>query len=292
MSDRWLPDLPANLLLGTSSFSWPDWNGVFYPAGLPAAERLGYYARHFPAVEVDTTFYRMPTRSMLGNWVRCTPDTFRIALKVPQEITHEAQLADCRPATAEFLDLTASLGPRRGPLVLQFPYVAKGADADEYRTGDRFHERLSAWLDDWSGAADWVVEIRNQTWLGRRLFALLREHGVPLALTAYTTMPSLARMQRDEVDPLTGPFAYVRFLGDRKSIDRTIDRLLEAGAKTARFDALVEDKEPELRSWVGALLPVITRMRTWAFFNNHYAGFGPGSAQQFARLWREIHGLD
>jgi len=292
MSDRWLPDLPDNLILGTSSFSWPDWNGVFYPKDLPAAERLGFYARHFPAVEVDTTFYRMPTRSMLGNWVRRTPETFRMALKVPREITHDAQLDDCRAATAEFLDVTAILGPRRGPLLLQFPYVAKGQDEEEYRTGDRFYERLSGWLDDWSGAADWVVEIRNQTWLNRRLLALLRNHGVPLALTAYYTMPSLAGMQRDELDPLTGPLAYVRFLGNRRAIDRKIDDLIESGQKTQRFDALVEDKERELRSWVDALLPVITRMRTWAFFNNHYAGFGPGSARLFARLWREIHELD
>ncbi len=292
MAERWLPDLPGNLVLGTSSFSWDDWDGVFYPAGLPAAERIGWYAREFPAVEVDATFYRMPTRKMVSSWALKTPETFTFALKVPQSITHEAGLEGTEAAVAELLDVTSLLGPRRGPLLLQFPYVAKGQDAAEYETGSRFLHRLAEWLDRWAGAADWVVEVRNATWLGPKLLELLRRHRVPLALTAYYTMPSLTRLQRRELDVLTGDFAYVRFLGDRRRIDERIDALLATGDKQHRFDSLIWDREAELREWAAALLPVVVRMRTWCFSNNHYAGFGPGTARQFARLWREVHDLE
>lgn len=291
MRSDWLCDLPANLLVGTSSFSSDDWSGVFYPVDLPAGERIGYYSTQFPTVEIDSSFYGMPSPGMVAGWKSKTPDGFVFALKVPREITHDRELDQVDAATAAFVDVTGGLGERRGPLLLQFAYVAKGRDAVEYETGQRFLDRLAGWLDRWAGAADWVVEVRNSKWLDRPLLGLLREHAVPLALTAYYTMPSLGRLQALELDPLTGPFAYVRFLGDHRRIDEKIEHLIASGRKSRRYDELVEDREHELRGWVDSLLPVLARMRTFAFFNNHFAGFGPGSARMFAELWREIHGL-
>lgn len=290
MRSDWLPELPDNLLVGTSSFSSDDWSGVFYPTGLPSAERLAFYATQYSVVEIDSSFYGMPSASTVSGWLRKVPDTFRLALKVPREITHDAVLDEVDAATAALLQVTEPLGWRRGPLLLQFAYVARGKDAVEYETGQQFLHRLARWLRHWAGAAEWVVEVRNAKWLDAPLLELLREHQVPLALTAYYTMPSLTRLQTLGIDPLTGPFAYVRFLGDHRRIDEKIDGLIRAGAKARRFDELIEDREGELRAWVDALLPVVTRMRTWTFFNNHFAGFGPGSARMFAELWREIHG--
>lgn len=289
MRSAWLDELPNHLVVGTSSFSWDEWTGVFYPPGLSAGDRIAFYATQFPAVEIDATFYAMPRAAMVANWARKTPDGFRFALKAPQAITHERQLVGTDTLTAEFLAVTAALGPRRGPLVLQFPYHAKAADAAEYRHGTAFRERLAAWLERWAGHGDWVVEVRNRTWLESGLLDLLRAWRVPLALTAYTTMPSLSQLQRDGVDALTGEFAYVRFLCDRRQLDAALAEKVAAGEKGPGFDALILDREPALRGWVEALLPVVTRMRTWCFFNNHYAGFGPGSARLFSRLWHQIH---
>ncbi|NUQ00823.1 MAG: DUF72 domain-containing protein [Armatimonadetes bacterium] len=289
MVERWLPDLPGNLWLGTSSFSWADWNGCFYPDQLPESERLGYYARHFPTVEIDSSFYGIPSRSTVSRWALKTPESFVFALKMPKELTHDTELAEPDAATAKFLDHTSLLGPRRGPLLLQFPYVAKGKDADEYEHGYRFTERLADWLERWGGHAPWVVEVRNATWLRPRLLELLRAHQVPLALTAYYTMPTLRRLQHLESDPLTGPFAYLRFIGDHRRMDALLAECEEPADR--RFNRLVWDREDELRGWVDALLPVITRMRVYAYFNNHYGGFGPGSARLFADLWRQINDL-
>jgi len=291
MRSDWLPvDLPADLMVGTSSFSWPEWHGPFYPPDLPVGERIGWYATQFPTVEVDSSFYRCPTRAQTSGWARRTPESFRFALKVPRAITHDAALEGADTAVAEFLQAVEPLGPRLGPCLLQFPYVARGADADEYRHGDGFRERLARWLERWSGQAQWVVEVRNRAWLEGPLLPLLAEHNVPLALTAYYTMPSLAAMLREGLDPLTGPLAYVRFLGNHKQLDARNEELVAEGAKPKGYCELIVDREDELRGWVDALLPVLTRRQTWVYFNNHYAGFGPGSARLFARLWDEIHG--
>lgn len=290
MRSRWLEELPEHLLVGTSSYSSNDWAGVFYPDGLPAAERLSYYATQFPTVEVDATFYRCPSPTMVSNWHRRTPDTFRFALKVPREITHELALVDTDAATAEFIDRAALLGDKLSALLLQFPYHPKGEDPDEYAHGRQFTQRLATWLDRWGGHAPWAVEIRNGGWLRPQLIELLRQHRVPLALTAYYTFPPLPRLQRSDLDLLTGPFAYVRFIGNRHRLERKIATLIQETEKTRQFDQLVEDKADELRSWIEALLAVVTRVPTLAYFNNHYAGFGPGSARLFSRLWQEIHG--
>lgn len=291
MRSEWLPvDLPPDLLVGTSSFSWPEWHGPFYPPELPVGERIAFYATQFPTVEVDSSFYRCPTRAQTSRWARLTPESFRFALKVPRAITHDTALTGPDTDVAEFLDAVAPLGPRLGPCLLQFPYVARGADADEYRHGDRLRESLARWLDRWSGQAQWVVEVRNAAWLEGPLPALLAEYGVSLALTAYYTMPSLASMLRDGLDPLTGPLAYVRFLGHHKQLDARNAELIAEGAKPKGYTELIDDREAEMRGWVDALLPVLTRRSTWCYFNNHYAGFGPGSARLFARLWDEIHG--
>lgn len=285
----WLGELPERLLVGTSSFSSEDWRDVFYPSGLAPADRLSYYATCFPTVEIDATFYAMPAATMLSNWFRRTPDGFLFALKVPREITHDAALEGADAATAILLDRTAQLGDKLAALLLQFPYVAKGADAAEYADGRRFLARLAAFLDRWAGAAPWVVEVRNAGWLEGPLLPLLRQYRIPLALTAYYTMPTLGRLLARDIDPLTGPFAYVRFIGDRGRIERRIDQQIAAGEKTRRFDEIVLDRDAELRNWVENLLAVVTRVRTLVYFNNHYAGFGPGSARRFAELWREIH---
>lgn len=292
MTERWLPELPDNLLVGASGFAYDDWDGVFYPRGLPPADRLGFYARQFPTLEIDSTFYRIPSPRTVSGWAAQLPAGYPVSLKVPREITHEAALVGTDAATAAFLQALEPLGDRRGPLLLQFPYVAREREPAEYKSGRRFRRRLGAWLERWSTAAAWVVEVRNAGWVDEPLLELLRAHGVPLALTAYYTMPPLARYQRRGLDPLTGPFAYVRFLGEPRQIEQAAAEKIAAGERSRRFESLLWDKERDLRDWVDALFEVVCRLRVYVYFNNHYAGFSPGSAALFARLWRRIHDLE
>src|SRR5579863_2241449 len=112
----------TGIRLGTSAFTAAGWPGTFYPKGLPEREYLTYYATKFNAVEVDSTFYRTPSKATVQGWAKKTPDGFLFAAKVPQVITHEKVLVDCEAEFKEFVDTMDLLGGKLGPLLLQFDY--------------------------------------------------------------------------------------------------------------------------------------------------------------------------
>src|SRR6266446_1188100 len=91
------------ILIGCSGWSYPDWEGPFYPEGMAAADELGWYADRFPIVEVDSTFYRPPAPSQVRGWMKRTPPGFKFALKVPQVITHQKRLKDCAQEVEGFV---------------------------------------------------------------------------------------------------------------------------------------------------------------------------------------------
>jgi uncharacterized protein YecE (DUF72 family) len=111
---------PTNpILIGCSGWSYPDWEGPFYPPGLAAGEYLEWYADRFPIVEVDSTFYRPPTPRMVRTWRDRTPAGFQLVPKVPRVITHEKQLRDCAEEVDGFVSSIAPLGPKLRVALLQ-----------------------------------------------------------------------------------------------------------------------------------------------------------------------------
>jgi len=111
------------ILLGTSSFTASGWAGSFYPKGMRPADYLSFYAEHFPAVEVDSTFYACPAVQTVSNWAARTPEGFTFAVKVPQAITHEKALAGCDAELTEFLKTMDILGAKLGPICLPVPLL-------------------------------------------------------------------------------------------------------------------------------------------------------------------------
>ncbi|HLL98832.1 MAG TPA: DUF72 domain-containing protein, partial [Rubrobacteraceae bacterium] len=109
------------LYLGTSGWSYADWEGTLYPEGLPAAARLAEYAKHYPTVEIDSTFYGTPRRSTVEKWREIVPEGFLFAAKLPQEITHEKNLVGSGEPAQTFVQTMSLLGDRLGPLLLQLP---------------------------------------------------------------------------------------------------------------------------------------------------------------------------
>ena len=105
------------LYVGTSGFSYAAWKGKFYPSPCPARDMLPYYAARFPTVEINSSFYRMPTPAMLATWAAQVPEDFRFAFKAPRRITHERRLSNVAEDTARLLEVTSSIGARRGPLL-------------------------------------------------------------------------------------------------------------------------------------------------------------------------------
>jgi len=109
------------VLVGTSGYSYKEWKGPFYPDDLAAGRFLRFYAERLPTVEINNTFYRMPTAKLVSGWATEVPDAFTFALKAPQRITHIAKLKDAGESAGAFLRVARELGPRLGPLLFQLP---------------------------------------------------------------------------------------------------------------------------------------------------------------------------
>ena len=263
----------AEIRLGTSAFTAAGWETAFYPAGMKPADYLSFYATKFDAVELDNTFYRTPAISTVKGWYAKTPRRFLFAAKVPQVITHEKALADCDEDFAEFLKAMDCLGEKLGPLLFQFGYFNKAA----FPSVNEFLARLVPFLKKLPGGYRFALEIRNKNWLVPAFVDALRERQISLALVDQSWMPR-PKQWFGRIDPITADFAYVRWLGDRKGIE----------AKTKTWDKIIENRTADLIDWVEVLKKVHERkIQILAFANNHYAGYGPGTIEEFRGLWKK-----
>ena len=107
------------ILIGTSGYNYPEWKGSFYPSDLPASKMLPYYASKFPTVEINYTFYRMPTPKLIAGWRAQVPPTFRFTLKAPKRITHDKRLraAEVADSLHAFITAASELGPQMAALL-------------------------------------------------------------------------------------------------------------------------------------------------------------------------------
>ncbi len=262
----------SSLYIGTSAFTPAGWDGTSYPPGTKPADYLRYYAQHFNSVEVDSTFYRIPSLSTVKGWYEKTPKGFIFAAKIPQVFTHEKVLVDCDDDMAQFMKVMEALGEKLGPLLFQFGYFNKKA----FVGVNDFLARLRPFLKKLPKDHKFAVEIRNKNWLVPQFVETLRERGVALTLIDQAWMPRPAQWF-EKLDPITADFTYVRWLGDRKGIEE----------QTKTWDKVVVDRSEDLAEWVEVLKTVHKRkIQIYAYANNHYAGYGPGTVELFSELWR------
>jgi uncharacterized protein YecE (DUF72 family) len=260
------------LYIGTSAFTAAGWVGTFYPEGLPEREYLSYYGTRFNSVEVDSTFYRTPTKTTVQGWASKTPDGFVFAAKIPQIITHEKVLVDCDAEFKQFIEVMDNLGEKLGPLLFQFGYFNRTV----FRGVNDFLARLRPFLEKLPKDHKFAVEIRNKNWLVPQFIETLRERGVALALIDQSWMPRPTQWF-EKFDPITADFTYVRWLGDRKGIEE----------RTKVWNEVIVDRSRELSEWAEILGKVHKRkIQIYAYANNHYAGFGPATVEMFRDLWR------
>lgn len=268
--------LETEIRLGTSAFTAAGWEEAFYPPGMKASDYLSYYATKFDTVEVDSTFYRTPTISTVKGWYAKTPPGFLFAAKVPQVITHEKALRDCDEDLLQFLHAMGCLREKLGPLLFQFGYFNKKA----FPGVKEFLALLAPFLRKLPNDYRFALEIRNKNWLVPEFIETLRERGVAFTLVDHAWMPR-PRQLFEKFDPLTADFAYVRWIGDRKGIEE----------KTKTWNKIILDRGADLGEWVEVLKPVHKRkIQILAFANNHYAGYGPGTIEQFRELWQRKGG--
>jgi len=260
------------ILLGTSSFTAKGWEGVFYPKGMKSADYLAFYAEHFHTVEVDSTFYGCPSARTVNNWAARTPEGFIFSVKVPQVITHQKVLVDCAADLKQFLDTMNILGPRLGPIVFQFPFFSPSIVRDRRH---EFLDRLVPFLKKLPEAHNFAIEIRNRGWLDAEFANLLRDQKIALVLQDRSFMPGPAELK---FDPITTDWTYIRWLGDRKGIEK----------QTTTWGKTIVDRTSELSSWVDYCYQIRKRgVLVYAYANNHYAGHAPATIELFCKLWNE-----
>ncbi len=241
------------LQIGCVGYSYDFWVGPFYPRHTPQADFLRLYSKVFDLVEIDSTFYVIPSPDTIRSWRTAVPDTFRFAAKFPRVITHEHGLRPTKEAIDRFFRSIGELRPKVATLLVQLPPFLRYDDG---------RDRLWTFLDDAPKEHRYAVEFRHDSWMRPEVFDALRRRDIALVWNEeqhLTTTPEV-----------TADFVYLRFIGDRS--------LSELGRVQI-------DRTAEMEKWAGRLRAVEDRVtRAYVLFNNHFAGFGPACADQFRRI--------
>lgn len=160
-----------DISVGTSGYNYPEWKGAFYPDRLPASKMFAYYAERFRTVEINYTFYRMPTPALAEAWRDQAPQGFRYTLKAPKRITHDLKLVDCEDAVKMFVGSAAVLGPHLAALLFQLPPHLKCDVA-----------RLERFLAILPGEFRCAFEFRHDSWHTDEVCRCLEQHGAALCI--------------------------------------------------------------------------------------------------------------
>ncbi len=157
--------------VGTSGWHYSHWVGPLYPEGMPSDEFLEYYTRYFQTVEINNTFYQLPSKSTLAMWREATPKDFVFACKASRFITHMKKLKDPRRSIKRFFDTIDVLGEKLGPILFQLP--------------PRWHlnlSRLREFLEALPKGYRYAFEFRDESWFGADTSGVLREHGAAFCI--------------------------------------------------------------------------------------------------------------
>ena len=166
-----MPPSTARVVVGTSGYNYPEWRGTFYPEKFSTAKMLEYYAARFSTVEINYTFYRMPTEKLLAGWSAGTPDNFQFTLKAPRRITHDAKLQRCEDLLQSFCRTARTLGPKLGALLFQLPPTFK-----------KDVQVLRAFLELLPDGTRAAVEFRHPSWFDQEIFDALRAKNMALCV--------------------------------------------------------------------------------------------------------------
>lgn len=256
------------LHIGTSGYSYDDWVGPVYPPGLAKRDFLAYYASEFSTVEVNSTYYAVPSPRTLAAMEAKTPADFRFTVKAHQDMTHKR--AD---NAAVFAAFKAAMEPlvQTGKLacvLAQFPFSFHATDPNRQYLAETC-ERLAP--------LPVVAEFRNREWLTDRTFAGLRRLGIGFCCVDEPRLPGLI----PPVAEATSDIAYVRFHG------RNAAKWWEHKEAYERYDYTY--RAEELAEWVPKVRSLQEKARdVYLFANNHYQGQAVDTARQLKLLLDEL----
>jgi len=239
--------------VGTMGWSYRFWADSFYPKGLESERFLSEYSKHFNTVEVDSTFYRIPSKSTISKWKEQTPDDFLFSAKFPRTITHEKMLKDCKEQTERFIERVSGLQDKLGPLLLQFPKTFTA----------RHVKLLEDFLVSLPKGYRFAVEVRNTSLLNEEFYSLLRKNRVALALLDRQSMPPM--------ETVTADFIYIRWEGDPKKVRGTLGRV-------------EVDRTNEIKAWAETIHKFLENSEVFGYFSKYYSGYPPNDAKHLLKF--------
>jgi len=228
--------------IGTSGWHYNHWQGRFYPETLSKAKWLEFYASHFTTVELNNSFYRLPSETSFTAWRESSPANFIFAVKVSRFITHIKRLKNTEEAVERFFSRAKILGEKLGPLLYQLP-------PNMHRNDDT----LESFLATLPRGLKHVIEFRHQSWLEEKVFEILHKYNTGFCIF---DMPSISC-------PVvaTADFAYVRFHGS-----------------SAPYSSFYSDRE--LADWAKGLADLAANLKAvYIYFNNDAEAFAVRNAR-------------
>jgi len=228
--------------IGTSGWYYEHWRSNFYPERLDKAGWLEFYARHFTTVELNNSFYRLPSEAAFAAWRDSSPPDFTFAVKVSRFITHIKRLRNLGDAVEKFVSRAKILGSKLGPLLFQLPPNMHRND-----------EVMESFLTTLPRGLKHVFEFRHQSWLDEGVFEILRRYNVGFCVfdMPEVTCPLVA----------TADFAYIRFHGS-----------------TGLYFSCYSDEE--MASWAKRLARLSVGLKaTYVYFNNDAEAFAISNAR-------------
>ena len=249
--------------VGCSGWSYSAWQGPFYPANLDNSKWLTYYASVFDYVEIDSSFYKTPNLFMVKNWYKKTPDNFRFTAKFPKSITHDKRLVCAHKELEYFFKSISGLDNKILALLIQLPpslNITEGI------------EGLKQIIPDLDNRFRYAVEVRDRSWFQDLAYNFFANNKLCMVWS------QLAEIKTPPV--VTTDFLYLRLIGDRSINEKDFgkiqkNRIAEMKKWAKNLRRVVEETEKGSRRHLK--LAIVSA-------NNHYAGFGPGTANVFRKM--------
>lgn len=232
--------------IGTSGWAYKDWNGPFYPDEVKAKDRLSYISSRFPTLEINASFYRMPTDKAVAGWREQTPDDFLFAWKASRYITHNKKLNDPADSLAYMFERIEGLGDKIGPVLFQLPPNLHRND-----------ERLTTFLKALPRKGRFAFEFRHPSWYDPTILDLLRDHGAAFCISDHHDAPAPFEVTAD--------FVYLRGHGP-------------GGRYRGRYG------EAALKDWAAHIGRWCKDHDVFVYFDNDIKSAAPADAQQLIDL--------
>lgn len=244
--------------IGTMGWSYNFWRGSFYGDTTKSEDFLREYSKHFDTVEVDNTFYRVPSTQMITKWRLQTPKGFLFSAKFPRTITHVKMLKNCESEVNWFIQSISEWKEKLGVLLLQFPPTFS----------DEHLPLLQDFLASLPKRFSYAVEVRNGELLGSDLPRILRDQNVALTIIEHPFIP--------RSEELTANFAYLRWEGDRRKVAGTLGRV-------------EVDMTENIKAWAGRIMDLLRQnVEVFGYFSKFYSGHPPADAKKLVDVLAQL----